>query len=289
VTAAGALAATVLGLAGCTSGAVVATAPSASGSGGAPLSVTTSGNPTPTGPTADRTDSPTSSPDAVDPTDRSDPAVPVVPPGPSMTQIEPAAVCTIRRPLTDRRGAVPLDAVFPGASSSSVSDPREVVPGPDAADPRRCPGELPLRPACQNIVPWADLTDEEFVQASHARRLVDGYLLTMPQLAGNQSPPESSPGTKVVTYRLLDVAPGDPGELVAYLDTGFRICAEARESTVAGVDALVGTVHSDYGAGSSQVVLLTRGSRVAWAQLDGSGWAPGERERALRVIVTHLF
>ena len=206
-----------------------------------------------------------------------------------MTQIEPAAACTIRRPLAGGRAAVPLDAVFPGASSSSISDPREIVPGPDAADPGRCPGELPSRPVCQSIVPWADLTDEEFAQASRVSRLVDGYLLTMPQLAGNQSPPESSPGTKVVTYRLLDVAPADPGKLGTYLDGAFRTCARARDSTVAGVDALVGTVRSEYGSGAAQVVLLTRGSHVLWAQLDGSGWVAGERERALKVIVARLL
>ena len=101
-------------------------------------------------------------------------------------------------------------------------------------------------------MPWTGTTDDEFVPASRARRMVAGYLLTMPQLAGNQSPPESSPGTKVVTYRVLDLAPGDPRGLVDYLDLAFRTCARAREGTVAGVSGLTGTVRSEYGAGSAQ-------------------------------------
>jgi len=205
-----------------------------------------------------------------------------------MTFIEAPPRCTTRRPLTGT-GRVPLDAVFPGAETSALSDPRETVPGPDAADPTRCPGELPSEPQCDGLVPWTGLLPDAFVPASRARRLVEGYLLTMPKQAGNQAPPESSAGTKVVTFSLVDLAGGDPAGLVDYLDVAFATCAKATETTVAGAPALVGTVPSEYGAGSAAVVLLRRGSHLVWVTLDGSGWRQGEQQRALAVLVSRLL
>ncbi len=221
---------------------------------------------------------------------RSTPADPR--PDPGMTAIQDAVRCTTRRPLDGARGAVPLVEVFPGSTTPDLSDPAEVVPGPDAADPRRCPGTLPPEPRCDEAVPWSGLGYDAFLTASGAERAVNGYLLTMPPQAGNEVPPESSPGTRVVTYQLLDLVagdPGDPGGLVDFLERAFRACAGARPSTVAGAEALVGTTRSDHGAGSSQVVLLRSGAHVVWAQLDGSGWATGQREHALRVLVDRLF
>ncbi|GGN00177.1 hypothetical protein GCM10009721_29130 [Terrabacter tumescens] len=209
-------------------------------------------------------------------------------PDPGMTPIEAAARCTTTRRLTGK-GEVPLDAVFPGAETSATSDPKETVPGPDAADRTRCPGELPAEPHCDGLVPWTDLLPDEFVPASGARRIVGGYLLTMPKQAGNQAPPESSAGTKVVTFSLVDLVAGDPGGLVDHLDVAFRACAKATPSTVAGVGALVGTVRSEYGAGSAEVVLLRRGPHLVWAALDGSGWEKGEQQRALAVLVARLL
>jgi hypothetical protein len=209
-------------------------------------------------------------------------------PDPGLTPVEAAPQCTTTRHLTGK-GRVPLDAVFPGAETSAVSDPKETVPGPDATDRTRCPGELPSAPHCDGLVPWTDLLPDGFVPASGARRLVEGYLLTMPKQAGNQAPPESSAGTKVVTFSLVDLAAGDPGGLVGYLDGAFRACAKATPSTVAGVGALVGTVRSEYGAGSAEVVLLRRGTHLVWAALDGSGWEKGEQQRALAVLVARLL
>lgn len=209
-------------------------------------------------------------------------------PDPGMTPIEAAPQCTTTRPLTGR-GRVPLAAVFPGAETSAFSAPKEVVPGPEATDRARCPGELPSRPHCDGLVPWTDLPPDAFIPASGARRLVEGYLLTMPKQAGNQAPPESSAGTKAVTYSLVDLVAGDPGGLVDYLHTAFTACAKAVPSTVAGVGALVGTVRSEYGAGSAEVVLLRRGTHLVWASLDGSGWQQGEQQRALAVLVARLL
>ncbi len=206
-----------------------------------------------------------------------------------MTAVQDAVRCTTRRPLDGARGAVPLAEVFPGSTTPALSDPAEVVPGPDAADPRRCPGELPPEPLCDAAVPWSGLDYDAFLTASGARRAVAGYLLTMPPQAGNEAPPESSPGTRVVTYQLLDLVAADPGGVVDFLERAFRVCAGARPSTVAGAEALVGTARSDHGAGSSQVVLLRSGAHVVWAQLDGSGWEKGPREHALRVLVDRLF
>ena len=209
-------------------------------------------------------------------------------PDPGMTPIEAAPQCTTTRPLTGR-GRVPLAAVFPGAETSAFSAPKEVVPGPEATDRARCPGELPSRPHCDGLVPWTDLPPDAFIPASGARRLVEGYLLTMPKQAGNQAPPESSAGTKAVTYSLVDLVAGDPGGLVDYLHAAFTACAKAVPSTVAGVGALVGTVRSEYGAGSAEVVLLRRGTHLVWASLDGSGWQQGEQQRALAVLVARLL
>ncbi|MFM6851217.1 MAG: hypothetical protein ACKOVB_19175 [Terrabacter sp.] len=216
------------------------------------------------------------------------PGVPTAPPAPVMTPVEAAARCTMTRPLSGR-GRLPLDAVFPGAESSASSDPSEVVPGADAADRAKCPGELPTEPRCEGLVPWTGLSADAFVAASGARRLVQGYLLTMPKLAGNQAPPESSAGTKAVTFSLVDLAAGDPAGFVAYLEGAFADCASPTRSTVAGAAALVGTVRSEYGAGTAQVVLLHRGSHVVWASIDGSGWKAGEQRRALAVLVQHLL
>ena len=211
-----------------------------------------------------------------------------VQPDPGMTFIEAAPRCTTTRPLTGK-GRVPLDAVFPGAETSAFSAPREVVPGPDAADRARCPGELPSHPQCDGLVPWTGLLADAFIPASRSRRLVEGYLLTMPKQAGNQAPPESSAGTKVVTFSLVDLGAGDRGGLVPYLDAAFTTCAKAAPSRVAGVGARIGTVPSEYGAGSAEVVLLRRGDHLVWATLDGSGWHPGEQQKALVVLVARLL
>lgn len=216
------------------------------------------------------------------------PNLSAAPPDTSMTPVEAAPRCTSTRRLTGR-GLLPLDAVFPGAESSASSGPAEVVPGADAADRARCPGRLPAQPHCDGLVPWTSLLPDAFVPATAARRLVQGYLLTMPRLAGNQAPPESSAGTKAVTYALVDLPQADPAGLVDYLHVAFAACAKATSRTVAGVSALVGRVRSEYGAGSAQVVLLRRGSRVVWASLDGSGWGPGEQQRAVTVLVTRLL
>jgi hypothetical protein len=205
-----------------------------------------------------------------------------------MTFIEAAPRCIATRSLTGK-GRLTVDDVFPGAETRASSDPREVVPGPDAADRSRCPGDLPSEPHCGGAVPWADLPLEGFVPASRARRLVEGYLLTMPKQAGNQAPPQASAGTKVVTFTVLDLGAGDPAGLLAYLDAGFRTCARATPRTVAGVGALVGTARSDYAAGTAQVVLLRRGAHVVWAALDGSGWKAGEQQRAMAVLVARLL
>lgn len=216
------------------------------------------------------------------------PGLSTTPDEPVMTPVGPAAQCTSTRPLTGK-GRLPLEAVFPGAESSAASDPKEVVPGADATDRARCPGELPADPLCGGLVPWTGLLPDAFVVASGARRLVQGYLLTMPRLAGNQAPPESSAGTKAVTFALVDLAAGDPAGLFQYLHAAFGACAGAKPAAVAGVAALVGTVRSQYGAGSAEVVLLRRGDHVVWASLDGSGWKAGEQRRALAVLVARLL
>ena len=216
------------------------------------------------------------------------PAPSAASPEPSMTPVEPTPRCTTTRPLRGK-GRLPLAAVFPGAESSASSDPAEVVPGPDAADRTKCAGALPAAALCEGLVPWTGVLPDALVPASGARRLVQGYLLTMPRLAGNQAPPESSAGTKAVTFALVDLRAGDPAGFVAYLDAAFTTCARATQSTVAGVPALVGTVRSEYGAGSARVVLLRRGDHVVWASLDGSGWKGGEQQRALTVLVARLL
>jgi hypothetical protein len=217
------------------------------------------------------------------------PVAPVTQPDPGMTAIEEAARCTIRRPLDGAVGAVPGDAVFPGAAAGLISEPFEVIQGPDGGDPVRCPGELPPEPYCTEALPWTGLGFGAFVTASGAERAVDGFLLTMPPQADKAAPPESIPGTRVVSYRLVDLPPGDPRGLGDYLDRSFRTCAKARDGVRAGAVALVGTVPSEYGASSAEVVLMRRGTHLLWATFDGGGWRKGEQQRAAAVLVSRLL
>ncbi|TQN46180.1 hypothetical protein FHX52_2886 [Humibacillus xanthopallidus] len=212
-----------------------------------------------------------------------------------MTVIEDAPQCTVRRELAGAERMVPIDEVFPGWNSGGFAGPSEVVPGRDAADPARCPGELPTSPFCDEMLPWTGLLFDAFVTASGARRVVDGYLLAMPHGSNPDAPPEQTPGTRVVTYRLLDLAAGDPKGAAAFLDRSFRSCAGARPATSsevpgpAGVKALIGTARSDYRAPAAQLVLLRRGSHLVWAVLDGGGWKTGERAHAVQVLAAHLL
>ena len=146
-------------------------------------------------------------------------------PDPGMTFIEAAPRCTTTRPSPARAGCH-------STPSSRRRDERVLRPEGGRAGsstPPTGPG-VPAtarpEPRCDGLVPWTGLLTEAFVAASRARRLVEGYLLTMPKQAGNQAPPESSAGTKVVTFGLVDLAAGDPGGLVDYLDAGF---ADLRE------------------------------------------------------------
>jgi hypothetical protein len=164
-----------------------------------------------------------------------------------------------------------------------------VIQGPDGGDPVRCPGELPPEPYCTEALPWTGLGFGAFVTASGAERAVDGFLLTMPPQADKAAPPESIPGTRVVSYRLVDLPPGDPRGLGDYLDRSFRTCAKARDGVRAGAVALVGTVPSEYGASSAEVVLMRRGTHLLWATFDGGGWRKGEQQRAAAVLVSRLL
>jgi hypothetical protein len=148
-----------------------------------------------------------------------------------MTSIEQASQCSVRRPLSEPSGVVTVEQVFPGWPTVGFSDPSETVPGADTGDPARCPGELPSDPLCDQPLPWAGLLGDGFLAASGARRIVDGYLLSMPKGAASDAPPENTPGARMVTYRLLDLAPDDPKAVGAYLDRAFRVCAEARTSS----------------------------------------------------------
>ena len=149
-------------------------------------------------------------------------------------------------------------------AATRCAAPASSLPSPTA--PRRCRG------------PGSGVG--AFVTASGAERAVDGFLLAMPPQADKAAPPESTPGTRVVSYRLVDLPPGDPRGLGDYLDRSFRTCAKARDDVTAGAGALVGTVPSEYGASSAQVVLMRRGTHLLWATFDGSGWRKGEQQRA---------
>ena len=73
------------------------------------------------------------------------------------------------------------------------------------------------------------------------------------------------------------------------MDRSFRTCAKARDDGTAGAVALVGTVPSEYGASSAQVVLMRRGTHLLWATFDGSGWRKGEQRRAVDVLAARLL
>ncbi|MEO7752912.1 MAG: hypothetical protein ABIS35_05810, partial [Terracoccus sp.] len=94
----------------------------------------------------------------------------------------------------------------------------------------------------------------------------------------------NGPGTRVLSYRVLDLAAGDPRGLTTFLERAFTRCAHATPSRIGGVDALVGSGRSDYGASAAEVVLLRSGARIAWAVVDGLGWTPDEQARAVGAV-----
>ena len=216
-------------------------------------------------------------------------AGPVPTPDPEMTVVESAVVCATHRQRDDASYFVPVQEVFEGQAGVGWSGATEVVPGPDAIDASRCPGELPPQAFCEVAVPWAGMSDDTFVTAGRLQRAVGGSLESGPGLAEGAAPADAVKGLRSVLYEIYDLPPADPAGVSDYLDQGMRTCAKARPVSVAGAPALVGTTRSDVGAPSAQIVLLHRGSRLIWVVLDGDGWKRGQREHALGALVRHLL
>jgi hypothetical protein len=216
-------------------------------------------------------------------------AEPASTPAPQMTVIESAAVCTTRRVRDDASYFIPVQEVFEGAPGDGWSGATEVVPGPDAADPSRCPSELRPDPFCEVAAPWTGMSDDSFVTAGRLERAVAGSFDSVPPQPDGADPAAGVKGLREVLYQIYDLAPGDPGKVHEYLDRAVRLCAQARDVTVAETAALVGAIPSQTGEGSAQIVLLHRGARLVWVVLDGDGWRAGQDERALAVLVHHLL
>ncbi|MEO7447913.1 MAG: hypothetical protein ABI336_06525 [Humibacillus sp.] len=216
-------------------------------------------------------------------------AGPVPTPDPEMTVIESAALCTLHRQRDDASYFVPVQEVFEGQAGVGWSGATEVVPGPDAADPSRCPGELPPQAFCEVAVPWTGMSDDTLITAGRLHRAVAGSLESGPGQAEGAAPADAVKGVRRVLYEIYDLPSGDPAGVNAYLDRAVRTCAKARPVSVAGTPALVGKTRSDSGAPSAQIVLLNRGSRLLWVVLDGDGWKGGQREHALGALVRHLL
>lgn len=126
-----------------------------------------------------------------------------------------------------------------------------------------------------------------FLTASGAIRDVQQELDSSPADPLDARP--GPPGSKVLTYRYLDLPGQDTRGVIGYLQRAFTQCAQAKPwTTVAGVVALKGTTSSDLDPKmTAECVLLVSERRVGWVVLDGSGWTNDDRTRALQVVATY--
>jgi hypothetical protein len=211
----------------------------------------------------------------------SQPSAAPTPGTPTMTEIVSAPRCTTRT----QSAGLALEEVFPGSTAGDFGDLDEVRPGPDAAEPALCPGELPESAWCDQSVPWTGLPFATFVVAAGA---------TTAQRQDLGSYPTGSPvdengnieGARSLHYEQLNVRRGDPRGLLPYLRAAFAKCADARPAVVAGRTALVGHVTSLQGyAVPTEVVLITGSTSAVWVQLAGDGWDALSRDRAARAVL----
>lgn len=122
-------------------------------------------------------------------------------PGPTMTGVAEAALCTSHPDVKNDLPGVQTSDVFPGKEAVAWGPPSEISLGPDGGDLERCPGELPLVPSCDGVpVPWAGLNRDSFLTASGATRDVQQEMEAAPADAVN--PDWAGPGSKVLTYQL---------------------------------------------------------------------------------------
>lgn len=190
-------------------------------------------------------------------------------PSPVLTPLDTLR-CVVRRPIVPDRGGLPLDAVQPvEAVGAATEGPLETVPGADAA---ACPGALPAA-GCDEPRPWSRPGDERFFTASRATRRVEGVVTW--SLVSTPRPSQSAAADGVndlrsVSYGVLNVKPGDPGRVLAYLERVVRQCDSAIPMRVGGRRVLVGTVTSQFRQGPANVVLLTRPDAAAWLLFDGT-------------------
>lgn len=165
----------------------------------------------------------------------------------------------------------------------------ETLPGPDAAERSRCPGELPAAPFCEVAAPWTGIADDAFVTAAHLERAVTGAVQADPPADAAAASDDPLQGMRIVTYAAYDVPPDDPAGVHGYLAHALETCTKARRVNVAGTTALVGATSSTYGAPSAQIALVERGPRLLWVVTDGGGWKAGQRDRALAAVARHLL
>ncbi len=205
-----------------------------------------------------------------------------------MTVIESAAVCTTHRESQDASYYVPPQEVFPATNGVGWSGATETLPGPDAAERSRCPGELPEEPFCEVAAPWTGMADTTFVTAARLRRAVTGQLQADPPGSATAAPDAPPTGMRIVSYAVYDVPADDPAGAQGYLSHALQTCGKARRVSLAGTTALVGTVSSTIGP-PARVALLERGSRLLWVVTEGEGWKAGQRERAVTAVARHLL
>ncbi|MEO7782950.1 MAG: hypothetical protein ABIR97_00100, partial [Terracoccus sp.] len=121
-----------------------------------------------------------------------------------MTAVPERVRCTTERPLTNGAvGVLRREDVFPRVAFASLGRPLEREPGPDAADPGRCPATLPREPHCDGVPPWAGLGAADLLVAGRVARQVE-VLLVSTRSADADAP--NGPGTRVLSYRVLDLA-----------------------------------------------------------------------------------
>lgn len=194
---------------------------------------------------------------------------PTTRPAPVLTPLDTLR-CVVQRTITTDRGGLPPDSVQPAeAVGAATEGPVETVPGADAAT---CPGALPAA-GCDEPGPWSRPGDQRFFTASRATRRVEGVVTW--SLVSTPPPSQSAPADGVndlqsIGYGVLNLTPGDPGRVLAYLERVVRQCDSAIPLSVGGRRDLVGMVTSQFRQGPADVVLLTSPDAAAWLLLDGT-------------------
>lgn len=212
--------------------------------------------------------------------------VPSPQPSPSMTPVEWAGQC-----VQTQETPVPLLLavdVWPDAASSAalmgMGPTTETRPG---RDPGTCRATLPPEPVCDEPFPWAGLDSSAFFVATKAILRYDDSLLVSVRSGTKDGQPTFA--TTTLSYTLLELPHDDPAGLHGFASRAAQQCIQAEPAQVADRPVLLGTGPGVTGERPATIVLIEEGPRLLWLTLDGPGWSPSERDRAVRVAIARLL